>query len=159
VDPRILFVGPAVNLFLAAALLFVRWYLGPAEPYIIYRSEIPKLAFFTQWVGLANLALAVVGVVPALPTAAGQALREARGFRAASRGTTALVCAIGGFGLLSFDPLLVVLAIWMHVARLAERPEGARIVPLAPARSRAVTPVENAHEASDHRLRGRSQLG
>jgi len=110
-------VGPLTSFALAGGLLVLRKQTGSAD-----------VAFFSYWLGSVNLALAIFNLIPAFPLDGGRALRSALAARSGMDHATrvsvkisrTLAWALGLLGLLSFNVLLVLIALFIYSAATQE---------------------------------------
>ncbi len=115
---RLALIGPAFSLGLGIALLAIRRISGLPE----------ELAFYSHWLGSANVVLGIFNLLPAFPLDGGRALRS---WLAARRGPLAatqtavrisrgVAWALGIVGLLTFNVLLMLIAFFISVASQGE---------------------------------------
>ena len=114
---RLALIGPLVSLLLGA------FFLG------IHQSPIPgAIRFSAYWIGTANIALGVFNLLPAFPLDGGRALRSllARRLdfetatRKAVRVGRVFAWILGALGILSFNIILVLIALFIHASGQAE---------------------------------------
>jgi Zn-dependent protease/predicted transcriptional regulator len=118
-EPRkelaIALAGPAVSF--ALALLFR-----------LLRQEAGALGFLTHYLALVNLVLGLFNLLPALPLDGGRVYRALLGLRMpyllatkkAVAMSQAVAVALGLFGLMVFNPFLVLMAFFVYMASRAE---------------------------------------
>jgi len=114
---QVAIIGPLVSLVLAGLLFLVR-----AE------TSSANLAFFCYWVGQTNLLLGIFNLIPAFPTDGGRVLRSIlsarlgrlRGTQAAVKVSTVFAWIFGLIGLLQFNFLLILIAVFLYAAAKSE---------------------------------------
>ena len=114
---RLALIGPVVSLLLGA------FFLG------IHQTPIPgAMRFYAYWLGTANIALGIFNLLPAFPLDGGRALRSllARRLdfetatRKAVRVGRVFAWILGALGILSFNIILVLIALFIHASGQAE---------------------------------------
>jgi stage IV sporulation protein FB len=132
--------GPAVNVVIAVVLIAI---LGARfDPATLATIESPAPGFLAR-LATVNIFLVVFNLIPAFPMDGGRVLRALLAFRLGRRRATAIAALIGqglafffGFlGLMSGNPILVFIAIFVFLAAAAESGdvgmrEAARRVPV-----------------------------
>jgi Zn-dependent protease/CBS domain-containing protein len=121
--------GPAVNLVIAAAILFPLHFLGKLVPPDQLRT--PTDANILQLAGLGNLWLALFNLLPAFPMDGGRILRALlarsrpieKATQTAAQAGQMLAIAMGLFGLLSANFLLVFIALFVWLGAAQEHAE------------------------------------
>jgi Zn-dependent protease/CBS domain-containing protein len=118
--------GPMVNLLIAGAIAFWAWQQNRLAPL----SELiePTDANLAQRIGVGNLMLALFNILPAYPMDGGRVLRsllarwrpEDEATRIAALTGQALAIALGLFGLLSANFLLVFIAMFVYLGAAHE---------------------------------------
>lgn len=116
--------GPLINLFLAAGLLsWLTWVGQRAE-----LSATWSIDRFLARLALGNLALGLFNLVPAFPMDGGRILRsllarrygDLRATLVASRVGRVLAVAMGAYGLVSFNLILMFIAFFVYLSALQE---------------------------------------
>jgi Zn-dependent protease len=114
---KLAFVGPLVSFALAIGL------------YLISTAPVHAgIVLITRWLASVNLILAIFNLLPAFPMDGGRMLRswlagrmgKLRGTRAAVRVSQGLSLMFGLLGLLSFNILLLLIAMFVYMAARAE---------------------------------------
>lgn len=120
--------GPAVNIVIAAVLIV---FLGATvDLTTLPRIDDPRVGFVAQLAGI-NIFLAAFNLIPAFPMDGGRVLRALLAIRRSRRRATEIAAQIGqaaafafGFvGLLSGNPILIFIAIFVYIAAAAEAGE------------------------------------
>jgi Zn-dependent protease/CBS domain-containing protein len=116
--------GPLVNVIIAAVLLL---FLPPLDPESLQRIDDPRISFLVR-LAAANIFLVIFNMIPAFPMDGGRVLHALLAMKlgagratqvAASLGQ-ALAFALGFFGLVYGNPLLIFIAIFVYVAAAGE---------------------------------------
>jgi Zn-dependent protease/CBS domain-containing protein len=116
--------GPMVNIAIAF-LIFLA--LGTIEPDSLSRIDDPRISFLAR-LGAVNLFLVIFNMIPAFPMDGGRVLHallaiklgRARATQLAASLGQGLAFALGFFGLLYGNPLLIFIAIFVYIAAAGE---------------------------------------
>ena len=116
--------GPMVNVVIAFSLFLI---LGTIEPDALSRIDDPQISFVVR-LAAANIFLVIFNMIPAFPMDGGRVLHallamklgRARATRIAALLGQALAFAFGLFGLVSGNPILIFIAIFVYVAAAGE---------------------------------------
>jgi Zn-dependent protease len=114
---KVAIIGPLVSLGIGGMLFGIREI-----------SQSANIDFYCYWMGQTNLVLGVFNLLPAFPTDGGRVLRAAlvslqgplHGTRSAVKVSHVFAWLLGVFGLLQFNFLLVILAIFIYAAAKSE---------------------------------------
>jgi Zn-dependent protease len=117
---------PKKELFIALAGPLVSFAL--ALLFRLLRQEVGALGFLTHYLALVNLVLGLFNLLPALPLDGGRVYRAllalrhpyARATQKALGMSQAVAVALGLFGLMVFNPFLVLMAFFVYMASRAE---------------------------------------
>jgi len=116
--------GPMVNVVIAFFLFLI---LGTIEPDALSRVDDPQISFVAR-LAAANIFLVIFNMIPAFPMDGGRVLHallamklgRARATQIAALLGQALAFAFGFFGLVSGNPILIFIAIFVYVAAAGE---------------------------------------
>jgi Zn-dependent protease/CBS domain-containing protein len=117
--------GPAVNVAIALALAIVLQVMGqPLTPEIVESNQLT----FMQWLFVGNVCLAAFNFVPAFPMDGGRILRAALALRVGTDRATRIAATIsqglavlmGLAGLLSSNPMLIFIALFVFLGASGE---------------------------------------
>ncbi|MGZ5279835.1 MAG: site-2 protease family protein [Pseudobdellovibrionaceae bacterium] len=114
---KVAIIGPIVSLAIGAVLFGLRAI-----------SESANIDFFCYWIGQTNIVLGIFNLLPAFPTDGGRVLRavlasqqgQLRGTQHAVRISHVFAWALGILGILQFNILLIILALFIYAAAKSE---------------------------------------
>jgi stage IV sporulation protein FB len=120
--------GPLVNVLIAAVLIVL--FRGHFDPEAMATIENPEPGFVVRLVTV-NVVLVAFNLIPAFPMDGGRVLRALLAFRLGRRRATEIAARIGqavafafGFlGLISYNPILVLIAFFIYLAAAGEAGE------------------------------------